>query len=115
MGGLDISDVELVVNYDMPLNIDDYVHRIGRTGRAGKKGISFSLVTPIDARIARKLIDVLSEAKQQIPNELRQMREMKGGNRSGGRGWGKPGWNSGRSYMQNGDRFGSNGGSFRRF
>merc|ERR1712157_107529 len=41
--GLDISDVELVVNYDMPQNIDDYVHRIGRTGRAGKKGISFSL------------------------------------------------------------------------
>ena len=38
--GLDISDVNLVINYDMPFQIEDYVHRVGRTGRAGSKGVS---------------------------------------------------------------------------
>ena len=43
--GLDINDIGIVINYDMPLNIEDYVHRIGRTGRAGKKGVSYSFMT----------------------------------------------------------------------
>lgn len=43
--GLDISDVNLVINYDMPFQIEDYVHRVGRTGRAGMKGISVTLFT----------------------------------------------------------------------
>lgn len=38
--GLDIPDVEVVINYSFPLTIEDYVHRIGRTGRAGKTGIA---------------------------------------------------------------------------
>lgn len=38
--GLDISDVNMVINFDLPTNITDYVHRIGRTGRANKKGVS---------------------------------------------------------------------------
>ncbi|CAN0049456.1 unnamed protein product, partial [Hapterophycus canaliculatus] len=38
--GLDIPDVEYVINYSFPLTIEDYIHRIGRTGRAGKKGVS---------------------------------------------------------------------------
>lgn len=44
--GLDISDVSHVFNYDMPADAEDYVHRIGRTGRAGKKGIAITLLTP---------------------------------------------------------------------
>jgi len=36
--GLDVKDISIVINFDMPKNIDDYVHRIGRTGRAGAKG-----------------------------------------------------------------------------
>jgi ATP-dependent RNA helicase DeaD len=44
--GLDISDVSHVINYDMPADAEDYVHRIGRTGRAGKKGIAITLLTP---------------------------------------------------------------------
>ena len=43
--GLDIDDVEVIINYDVPQNIDDYIHRIGRTARAGKKGFAFSLVS----------------------------------------------------------------------
>ena len=44
--GLDIDDVECVVNYDAPLDPETYVHRIGRTGRAGRTGVAFTLVTP---------------------------------------------------------------------
>ena len=44
--GLDINDVSHVFNYDMPQDAEDYVHRIGRTGRAGKKGIAITLLTP---------------------------------------------------------------------
>jgi ATP-dependent RNA helicase DeaD len=44
--GLDIADVSHVFNYDVPADSEDYVHRIGRTGRAGKKGIAITLLTP---------------------------------------------------------------------
>jgi hypothetical protein len=43
--GLDIPDVELVINYSYPLTTEDYVHRIGRTGRAGKKGVAYTFFT----------------------------------------------------------------------
>lgn len=48
--GLDIPDVTHVINFDVPGNAEDYVHRIGRTGRAGKKGSAFTLVSPRDER-----------------------------------------------------------------
>ena len=44
--GLDIKDLSAVINFDMPFEAEGYVHRIGRTGRAGKEGLAFSLVTP---------------------------------------------------------------------
>ncbi|WP_233708600.1 DEAD/DEAH box helicase [Helicobacter bizzozeronii] len=46
--GLDISDVSHVFNYHLPLNTESYIHRIGRTGRAGKKGVAITLVTPLE-------------------------------------------------------------------
>ncbi|HMR33475.1 MAG TPA: DEAD/DEAH box helicase [Geminicoccaceae bacterium] len=48
--GLDIDDMPCVINFDVPMHAEDYVHRIGRTGRAGKKGRAFTLVTPDDGR-----------------------------------------------------------------
>ncbi len=48
--GLDIPDVSHVFNYDVPHHADDYVHRIGRTGRAGKSGQTYMIVTPADGR-----------------------------------------------------------------
>ena len=53
--GLDIPDVSHVFNYDLPRDKDDYVHRIGRTGRAGKEGHSISLVTPFDLKQLQEL------------------------------------------------------------
>ena len=48
--GLDIPDVSHVFNFDVPIHADDYVHRIGRTGRAGKKGATLMLLTPDDSK-----------------------------------------------------------------
>eukprot|EP00879_Flechtneria_rotunda_P000824 GHRR01000948.1.p1 GENE.GHRR01000948.1~~GHRR01000948.1.p1 ORF type:complete len:602 (+),score=256.19 GHRR01000948.1:202-2007(+) len=69
--GLDIPDVEVVVNYSFPLTIEDYVHRIGRTGRAGKTGTAVTFfVANNDKQRAGELINVLREAKQKVPDAL---------------------------------------------
>merc|ERR1711935_1195956 len=68
--GLDVQDVELVVNYTFPLTIEDYVHRIGRTGRGGKFGISHTLFTAQDKAHAGALQNVLREASQDVPDAL---------------------------------------------
>ena len=59
--GLDIPDVSLVINYDTPQNIEDYVHRIGRTGRAGNTGVAISFINENNRPIARDLYDLLDE------------------------------------------------------
>jgi ATP-dependent RNA helicase DDX5/DBP2 len=70
--GLDISGVEYVLNYDFPNDIENYVHRIGRTGRSNAKGTSITFFTDTDANQAKKLIEILKEAEQEIPQELYQ-------------------------------------------
>eukprot|EP00462_Mataza_sp_D1_P025065 CAMPEP_0175138412 /NCGR_PEP_ID=MMETSP0087-20121206/10338_1 /TAXON_ID=136419 /ORGANISM="Unknown Unknown, Strain D1" /LENGTH=658 /DNA_ID=CAMNT_0016421319 /DNA_START=32 /DNA_END=2004 /DNA_ORIENTATION=- len=62
--GLDVDDVKLVINYDFPNNVEDYVHRIGRTARGGKKGVSHTFVTMNDARKMSELIVVMEKAGQ---------------------------------------------------
>ena len=57
--GIDIPNVAMVVNYDMPNQIEDYVHRIGRTGRAGNDGSASAFITPKDARLAKDLCKIL--------------------------------------------------------
>jgi ATP-dependent RNA helicase DDX3X len=87
--GLDIENIAHVINYDMPGDIDDYVHRIGRTGRAGKPGMSTSLITPGNANIIPKLIEILEEAGQELPRWLDEMkfdRSFKKPRNFGGRG-----------------------------
>jgi len=68
--GLDIPNVELVINHTFPLTIEDYVHRIGRTGRAGKTGISYTLFQPSDKSHAGELQQVMKQAGQPVPEEL---------------------------------------------
>jgi ATP-dependent RNA helicase RhlE len=64
--GLDISNLPLVVNYDIPNSPEDYVHRIGRTGRAGVSGIAVSLVSPEERNLLLAIEDLL---RHQIPVE----------------------------------------------
>ncbi|KAL3500045.1 hypothetical protein ACH5RR_039138 [Cinchona calisaya] len=68
--GLDIPDVEVVINYSFPLTTEDYVHRIGRTGRAGKKGVAHTFFTKENKGLAGELINVLREAGQVVPADL---------------------------------------------
>eukprot|EP00667_Euglena_gracilis_P004109 EG_transcript_4123 len=73
--GLDIKDLRCVVNFQLPRDIDQYVHRIGRTGRAGEKGMAVSFFcrfSPMDCRLAQDIIDCIRRAGQQPPNELLQ-------------------------------------------
>ena len=62
--------MKLVVNYDMPSQFDDYIHRIGRTGRAGEEGSAISLVTEGDQALFPDLVNYLKKKGQKIPSEL---------------------------------------------
>merc|ERR1719460_2868015 len=68
--GLDIEGVQQVINFDMPKTIEDYTHRIGRTGRAGKKGVAVSFLTPDDSDIFYDLKQFLKTSQQLVPPEL---------------------------------------------
>lgn len=69
--GIDIKDVSMVINYDMTKTIEDYTHRIGRTGRAGKTGIAVSFVTKDDSAVFYDLKQcVLSSPVSTCPPEL---------------------------------------------
>jgi len=68
--GLDIPDVDYVINYSFPLTIEDYVHRIGRTGRAGKTGTAHTFFQSCDKARAGELVKVLKDANQPVPEEM---------------------------------------------
>jgi ATP-dependent RNA helicase DBP3 len=68
--GLDIPNVKLVINVTFPLTAEDYVHRIGRTGRAGADGKAITFFTEQDKGLAGALVNVLKAAKQDVPEEL---------------------------------------------
>ena len=71
--GLDVDNIEVVVNYDFPNGTEDYIHRIGRTARAGKSGKSFTFFTELDSVHAADLIKVLEEANQPVNPDLHRM------------------------------------------
>ncbi|KAL8850726.1 MAG: hypothetical protein Q9221_004374 [Calogaya cf. arnoldii] len=68
--GLDIPAVKLVLNVTFPLTVEDYVHRIGRTGRAGALGLPITLFTEHDKSQSGALINVLKAAGQEVPEDL---------------------------------------------
>ncbi|KAJ1662480.1 RNA-dependent ATPase [Coemansia sp. RSA 1813] len=68
--GLDVPDVEYVINYTFPLTIDDYTHRCGRTARAGKKGIAHTFFTEDDKKHSGGLVNVLKAANMDVPEAL---------------------------------------------
>ncbi|CAH8606905.1 unnamed protein product [Dicrocoelium dendriticum] len=71
--GLDIDDIQYVINFDFPNQTEDYIHRIGRTARSDKKGTAFTFFTSKNVKQARDLIDILEEANQEVNPELYQM------------------------------------------
>merc|ERR1712107_197952 len=77
--GIDVKDIKYVINYDFPNQIEDYIHRVGRTGRAGATGSSYTFFTADKARHAPDLIKVLEEASQPVPAELERLAEGAGG------------------------------------
>lgn len=93
--GLDIDDVTHVINYDIPNNIDSYIHRIGRTGRAGNLGKATSYFTDDNKGLAKAILKVLREANQLVPDWLDRFaaEHKKGGGggpmRRGGYGGGR--------------------------
>ncbi|KAJ3129276.1 hypothetical protein HK098_001974 [Nowakowskiella sp. JEL0407] len=69
--GLDFSEIKHVINYDMPKEIEDYVHRIGRTGRSGKTGVATTFINrSCSEQILLDLKHLLREAKQRVPPVL---------------------------------------------
>ncbi|HEV2083256.1 MAG TPA: DEAD/DEAH box helicase [Brevundimonas sp.] len=64
--GLDIPDVSHVFNYDVAHHADDYVHRIGRTGRAGRKGQTFMIVTPSDDKALDKVLKLIKMTPEEL-------------------------------------------------
>ena len=73
--GLDVTDVTHVINYQMPPRIEDYIHRIGRTARATRTGVAISIFTNKDAIISRKLVKIITRAKQTPPTWLVELAE----------------------------------------
>jgi len=96
--GLDIPNVKLVINYDLPSDVDEYVHRIGRTGRVGNTGMATSFFNDKNSNISRELVDLLAEAGQEVPGWLNEQANDRsrfgGGRRGGGRAGGGRGFNS---------------------
>jgi len=86
--GLDISNVGLVINYDMPKQMDDYVHRIGRTGRAGKRGTAIGFVND-KCRYCNELAGLLRQANQEVPPWLSQVAKENSDNYHANKGKGK--------------------------
>lgn len=133
--GLDVDDVKYVVNFDYPNNSEDYIHRIGRTGRRDRRGTAYTFFTRANAKQAGDLIDVLREAGQQINPKLTSLLPMgrnagpqrrrygnpmgRGGNwannyrggRSNGFG-GHSNHSNGGNYGPTKPSFGSNGGGY---
>lgn len=98
--GLDIDNITHVINYDMPTDIDDYVHRIGRTGRAGKPGLATAFITEENINIVPKLLEKLQEAGQEVPPWLEAMRHARDRSRY------DSGYNRGYGGRSSGPRFG---------
>ena len=114
--GLDIPEVSQVFNYAPPPNSDDYVHRIGRTGRAGRLGESFTIVSPGDARlwdavlkrIGRDVETYVPEGLDEAVGEARSRGPAPGRDRfekgRGGRGRGRSGERGGSERNRGGER-----------
>ncbi|KAE9601419.1 hypothetical protein Lal_00024110 [Lupinus albus] len=103
--GLDVKDIKCVINYDFPTNLEDYVHRIGRTGRAGAKGTAYTFFTHSNAKFAKELIKILQDAGQVVNPALIALARTAGSGQFGSGGGFRSRGRVGGGY---GNRSGSN-------
>eukprot|EP00033_Pygsuia_biforma_P000054 GCRY01000070.1.p1 GENE.GCRY01000070.1~~GCRY01000070.1.p1 ORF type:complete len:409 (-),score=95.63 GCRY01000070.1:260-1486(-) len=68
--GIDVQSVSLVINYDLPSNRENYIHRIGRGGRFGRKGVAINFVTEGDVRALREIEDFYSTQIEEMPLDV---------------------------------------------
>ncbi|RNA31172.1 ATP-dependent RNA helicase bel isoform X1 [Brachionus plicatilis] len=99
--GLNISNVKFVINFDLPGDIDEYVHRIGRTGRAGNVGEAISFFNEKNKNLVKSLVEILEESKQNVPDFLRKMAEQSYYGKKGKFGGGGGSKFASRDYRQN--------------
>lgn len=113
--GLDIPHVKHVINYDLPSDVEEYVHRIGRTGRMGNLGIATSFFNEKNRNIVSDLVELLIETNQEVPTFLEEMANDRYGaprrnnnNRGGNNRYGNGGGFGSRDYRQpqNNQRYG---------
>ncbi|XP_075260075.1 putative ATP-dependent RNA helicase DDX46 isoform X3 [Convolutriloba macropyga] len=71
--GLDVRSLYLVVNYDCPSHYEDYVHRCGRTGRAGNKGVAYTFITTDQGRLAGDVLKAFQLSKVEVPQALQEL------------------------------------------
>jgi ATP-dependent RNA helicase DDX3X len=103
--GLDIPHVKHVINFDLPSDIEEYVHRIGRTGRMGNLGTATSFFNEKNRNLVRDLVELLVETKQELPSWLEAFSHdpSRGGSGRMGRGGSKGRFSGGfgsRDYRQ---------------
>jgi len=112
--GLDIPNVKHVINYDMPGDVEEYVHRIGRTGRMGNLGLATSFFNDKNRNLVKDLVELLAESNQEIPSWLDaialESRSYGGGRRGKDRRFGNQGF-GGKDYRFENGRGGGRGGS----
>ncbi|KAJ8955957.1 hypothetical protein NQ314_006806 [Rhamnusium bicolor] len=85
--GLDVEDVKYVINYDYPNSSEDYVHRIGRTGRCQQAGTAYAFFTSNNQRQAKDLIAVLEEAGQNVSAQLQELAQAARSNQNSRNRW----------------------------
>ncbi|KAK7535497.1 P-loop containing nucleoside triphosphate hydrolase protein [Phyllosticta citricarpa] len=71
--GLDVKQLKLVINFDVPNHLEDYVHRAGRTGRAGNKGTAITFIDPREGAQAKEVVKALKMSGQPVPAELEEV------------------------------------------
>ena len=71
--GLDIPSVDVVVNFDIPTHSKDYIHRVGRTARAGRSGKSITLVTQYDVELIQRIESVIGKKMELWPTDKEEV------------------------------------------
>uniref|UniRef100_A0A1I7VJU3 Helicase C-terminal domain-containing protein n=2 Tax=Onchocercidae TaxID=6296 RepID=A0A1I7VJU3_LOALO len=68
--GIDVQQVSLVINYDLPSNRENYIHRIGRSGRFGRKGVAINFITEADMRMMKDIESFYNTQIEEMPMDI---------------------------------------------